>query len=132
MGGLLVVGAGALLVLDLVLLPWHRYDVDVSAADLGIDLPSFRLDRTGVQSPDAALGLAAALLAAAAVALVVLHGVRRPPQAELVAGSVALGLLMAKLFSDTAFLGIGAYAGVALGAALCLGGLLLARERGAR
>src|SRR5215213_3990393 len=93
-GEALVVAAGALLVLDLVLAPWHRLSLDVNLDQFGVELPSFRLDRRGVQNPQAFFGIASAVLASLmvihVVATKVLSSVRRADQLHLVAGAVVL------------------------------------------
>ena len=126
----IVLVAGALLAVDLVALPWHRYHLDTG--DLGLDLPTFNLERTGVQSPQAALGIAALVLAVAmavhVVVTKVIPALPRMEQVHLVAGAVVLGLVLAKLLADREFLGIGAWVGVALGAAVAYGGFALSQD----
>lgn len=121
-----------MLIADLVLLPWHHYALNVDTGGLPITLPSFALDRTGVESPDAQLGIGALLLAG----LMVMHvlaakassAVPRLAFLHLIVGPGALGLLVAKLLSDDEFLGPGAWLGVLFGAALALGGYLVSQE----
>lgn len=124
--------AGALLVADLVALPWHRYSLDLGRR--GLDVPAFNLERTGVQSPQAAFGIAALVLAAAmathVLATKVVPALPRLEQVHLVAGSLVLGLLLAKLLADREFLGTGAWVGVALGAAVAYGGFALSQDAG--
>jgi hypothetical protein len=131
-GEALVVAAGALLVLDLLLAPWHRFAIDVNLEQFGVDLPSFRLDRRGVQNPQAFFGIAsvvvAGLMVIQIVATKVLPSVRRAEQLHLVGGAVVLGLIGAKFVANNDFLGIGAWLGVALAAALAYGGFLLSQE----
>ena len=126
----IVLVAGALLAVDLVALPWHRYHLDTG--DLGLDLPAFNLERTGVQSPQAAFGIAALVIALAMAAHVlatkVVPALPRMEQVHLVAGAVVLGLLLAKLLADREFLGIGAWLGVALAAAVAYGGFALSQD----
>ena len=134
-GEALVVAAGALLVLDLLLAPWHRFAIDVNLEQFGVELPSFRLDRRGVQNPQAFFGIASAVVAALmvihVVASKVLPSVRRAEQMHLVAGAVVLGLVGAKFVANNDFLGIGAWLGIALAAALAYGGFLLSQETSA-
>ena len=124
--------AGSLLIVDLLLLPWHHYFVDVPTGDLGIELPTFSLDRTGVQTPDSNLGIAALVLAAAMVLQVLVAklspAVSSWPTFHLVAGPAALGLLVAKLLVDNHFLGPGAWLGIALGVGVAVGGYVVSQE----
>ncbi len=125
-----MVVAAALLAVDLGALPWHRYRLDTGS--LGLDLPSFHLERTGVQSPHAVFGIAAGVLAAAmavhVVATKVVPGLPRLEQLHLVAGAVVLGLLLAKLLAERELLAVGAWLGVALGAAMAYGGFALSQD----
>ena len=135
-GEVTVVVAGALLVLDLLVAPWHRFAIDVSELKkFGIEVPSFRLDRRGVQDPQAFFGIASAIIAIIMVIQVVAAkltpAMPRVEQLHLVAGAVVLGLLVAKLLANDDFLGFGAWIGVALGAALAYGGFLLSQESAA-
>jgi hypothetical protein len=134
-GEVLIVAAGALLVLDLFLAPWHRFAIDVNLEQFGVDLPSFRLDRRGVQNPQAFFGIAsvvvAGLMVMQIVATKVVPSVRRAEQAHLIGGAVVLGLICAKFVANNDFLGIGAWLGIALAAALAYGGFLLSQETGA-
>ena len=127
--------AGALLAADLLLVPWHRYRLDNGLERFGVEIPSFQLDRTGVQDPYALLGIAALVVAAAMVAHVAaarLHpGVPPPGAADLIAGAVVFGLVVAKLLAHNRFLGAGAWAGVLLAAGLAAGGYALSRDTGA-
>ena len=122
--------AGLLLAADLLALPWHHYRLDM--ADLGLDVPSFNLERTGVQNPQAGFGIAAVGLAlgmAAHVLVAKLTGaLPRLEQVHLVAGAVVLGLVLAKLLADREFLGTGAWVGTALALALAYGGFALSQE----
>lgn len=131
-GETLVVVAGALLLVDLLLAPWHRFAVDVNLQQFGVELPSFRMDRRGVQNPQAFFGIAAAVVAALMVIQIVaskaLSSVPRAEQVHLVAGAVVLGLLVGKLMANNDFLAIGAWLGIALAAALAYGGFLLSQE----
>jgi hypothetical protein len=134
-GEALVVAAGALLVLDLLLAPWHRFAIDVNLEQFGVELPSFRLDRHGVQNPQAFFGIASAviatLMAIHIVATKLVPTVPRFEQLHLVAGAVVLGLVVAKLLANNDFLGIGAWLGIALAAVLAYGGFLLSQETSA-
>lgn len=128
----LVVVAGILLIADLVLLPWHHYALNVNTGDLPIELPTFALDRTGVESPDAQLGIGALVLAGVMVVqLLAAKATSAVPKwafLHLIVGPAAFGLLAAKLLSDDQFLGAGAWLGQLLGAALALGGYFFSQE----
>ena len=129
-GEVVIVVAGVALAAALVLLPWHRYHLDVG--DLGVDLPEFNLERTGVQTPQAGFGIAAvgiALgMAAHTLAAKLVPALPRLEQVHLVAGAVVLGLVLAKLLADREFLGTGAWVGTALAFALAYGGFVLSQE----
>ena len=131
-GEALIVVAGAFLVADLLLLPWHHYFVDVDTAGIGIELPTFSLNRTGVQTPDSNLGIAALVLTTAMVFQVIVAKVhpriRMWPTFHLVIGPAALGLLVAKLLADDSFLGAGAGLGIALGVGVAVGGYVVSQE----
>ena len=131
-GEVIVAVAGALLVVDLLVAPWHDYSVDVDLEQFGVELPSFHLTRRGVQDPQAFFGIASAVVAAVMVVQIVAakvsSAVPRAEQLHLVAGAVVLGLVVAKLISNNDFLAIGAWLGIALAAALAYGGFLLSQE----
>lgn len=135
-GERIVAVAGALLVADLLVVPWHSFGVDVSELEqFGIQLPGFDLQRRAVQDPQAFFGIASAVLAGLMVIQIVAFkissAVPRAEQLHLVAGAVTLGLVVAKLMANNDFLALGAYLGVALGAALAYGGFLLSQETAA-
>jgi hypothetical protein len=115
-----------------VLAPWHRFGIDVNLEQFGVELPSFRLDRRGVQNPQAFFGIASAVVSALMVLQIVAakvsSAVPRAEQIHLVAGAVVLGLIVAKLLANNDFLGPGAWVGTALAAALAYGGFLLSQE----
>ena len=129
-GEIVIVVAGLLLAADLVTLPWHRYHLDME--DLGLQLPAFNLERTGVQSPQAAFGIAAVGIALGMVVHTLLAkfvpAVPRLEQVHLIAGAVVLGLVLAKLLADREFLGTGAWVGTALAFAVAYGGFALSQE----
>lgn len=131
-GEVLVVVTGALLVVDLLVAPWHHFAIDAGLEQFGIDLPEFSLDRRGVQDPQAFFGIASAVLASLMVVQVVAAkvstAVPRWEQVHLIAGPVVLGLIVAKLMANNDFLGYGAWAGIALAAGLAYGGFLLSQE----
>ena len=131
-GEWVVVVAGTLLVVDLAVAPWHHVRLDPGLEQFGINLPGLTYDRRAIQDPQAFFGRAALVVAAAMVLQVVaaklVASVPRWEQVHLVAGPVALGLLIAKLIANNDFLGFGALAGTALGALLAYGGFLLSQE----
>lgn len=126
---------GVALVADMVALPWHRYSLDLSAQRFGVEVPSFRIDRTAVQNPFALLGIAAMVVAVLMVAATVgpklWPSLPRPGPLHLVGGAVLLGLVVAKLLAENDFLGSGAYLGTVLAALVAYGGLVLSQEAAA-
>lgn len=134
-GEVIVVVAGTLLVVDLLVAPWHDFSIDVNLEQFGVELPSFHLTRRGVQNPQAFFGIASAVVAALMVVQIVAAkvsaAVPRAEQLHLVAGAVVLGLIVAKLITNNDFLAIGAWLGIALAAALAYGGFLLSQETSA-
>ena len=134
-GERIVTTAGVLFSANVLLLPWHHYSLDLSGNRFGVDVPSFRIDRTGVQNPYALLGMAALAVAIAMVILTVSAKLRpavpRRGQIHVVAGAVVLGLVVAKLLANHDFLGIGAWFGLALALGLAYGGYSLNQEANA-
>jgi len=126
-GDKIVAGAGLLLVIDLLILPWHHFTVR------GI----LSVSRTGVQSPNSFYGVLAMLLALVMVAQVVvskLTTAKLPDipvpwaQVHLIAGIAVLALLLLKLLVETSYLGFGAFLGLILAAALAFGGFTINQE----
>lgn len=129
-GERLVLVAGIALIADLVLLPWHS--VDLGPLNLRIDTT-----RSGVESPNAAYGIGAALLTALMVAQIAIGRMTAarlpdPPlpwsQLQLVAGVFVAVLLAFKLLRETAYLGYGAYSGILASLLVAYGGYTIARE----
>ena len=125
-GEKVVVIAGALLVIDLLFLPWH---------DFGNQF--IRITRTGTQTPNSFWGVMALVVTAAMVALVVVSRftTAKTPQlpvptgqAMFVAGIVVAALLFLKIAVETSSLGIGAWLGLLLGGAVAYGGSLMRKE----
>jgi hypothetical protein len=121
---------GVLLLLDVLILPWHR--ISIGAGVFGIDV-----NRTGVQSPNGFYGLLIALVAVAVVARIVLSeftSVELPKlpvtweRADLIAGVAAAALVLIKLIAETSYLSIGAWLAVPLAGALAYGGYLRGQE----
>jgi hypothetical protein len=127
LGDKIVLGAGGLLILDLLFFPWHKISV-ASIVDV---------NRTGVQSPNSFYGVLALLLVLVMVAQVVvskLTGAKLPeipvpwPRVHLIAGVAVFVLLLLKLLVETRFLGFGAFLGLILAAAVAFGGYTISRE----
>ena len=129
-GERIVVVTALLLAADLFFLPWHHFSLDFG--QLGVQVPSFSFERTGVQDPRAAFGIAATVIALGMaihmVATKLSAAVPRLDQFHLIAGAVVLGLLLAKLIADRQFLGIGAWVGTGLAVGLAYGGYDLSQE----
>ncbi|MFP5378650.1 MAG: hypothetical protein ACLGHP_02650 [Vicinamibacteria bacterium] len=127
-----VLVAGALLIVDLLVLPWH--DVPFNDAERrAAVLLGFDPTPTGVQAPDSGYGIAAVAftaLLAAHVALTRLLGVRVPqpgvPWAMIhqLAGVFVLVVLVFKLLRETAYLGVGAYLGLLAAMFVAYGGVV--------
>jgi hypothetical protein len=131
-GELVVCVAGALLVLDLFLLPWHHFALNLDLEKFGVKVPAFSYDRNGVQNPHAFFGVAALVVTVGMmlqiVAAKVSAAVPRLEQIHLIAGPVVLGLLTAKLLANNDYLGRGAWIGMLLAAAVAYGGFALSQE----
>lgn len=128
LGEKIVGGAGIVLVLDLLLFPWHK-----------IDLGIVSVSRSGIESPNGFWGILAMLVAIAMVAVVVvtrLTSATMPDlpiplgQAMFFAGIAVVVLLFIKLILETSFLGFGAYLGLLLGGTVAYGGFLMRKEAG--
>ncbi|MDQ6725661.1 MAG: hypothetical protein M3066_05795 [Actinomycetota bacterium] len=133
-GEAFILAGAVLLIADLILLPWHHYALHVDVSGLGITLPRFSYNRTGVQSPHAVLGELAVIIAALMAVQVVAVKAQPVPalvrltQLQLVAGPGALALLISKFFSDDAFLGAGAWLALLFGVILAIGGYLRSQD----
>lgn len=124
LGEKIVGGAGIVLVLDLLLFPWHDFVL---------------LTRTGIQSPNSFWGILALLVTIAMVAVVILTRfttTKLPDlpvplgQAMFFAGCAVAGLLLLKLVVETRLLAFGAFLAVLLGGAMAYGGFLMRKEAG--
>ena len=128
----IIATSGVLLAADLVLLPWHRFSLDLPTEQFGVQVPSFRIDRTGVEEPYALFGIAASVIAVGMVVHVLMASrtaaAPRPGPVHLIAGAVVLGLVAAQLLANPDFLAIGAWAALALAFAVAYGGFALAQE----
>ncbi len=125
-GEKIVLAAGAVLLIDLLFLPWHK-----------IDLGIFTVSRSAVESPNAFWGVLALLVTAAMVAVVVVTrftAAKLPDvpvpwgQAMFIAGAAVAALLLLKLVLETSALGIGAWLGILLGGGMAYGGFLMRNE----
>lgn len=128
MGEKIVGGAGILLLIDLLFLPWHK-----------IDLGIISVSRSAIESPNGFWGALALLVTIAMVAVVVLTrftSTKLPDlpiplgRAMFFAGIAVVALLVIKLIVETDFLGFGAWLGLLLGAAVAYGGFLIGKEAG--
>lgn len=118
--------ASALLVIILLVFPWHSIDVGFAS-----------FSRRAIQSPNALWGWLALLLAAAVLAQLIVRKFTTAQLPELPIswddaqfyGSIATGVLVfIKLISETEFLGFGAWLGVLCGIAVIVGGVMAKRE----
>lgn len=120
-------GAGTVLVVDLLFLPWHSFEVGVASVTWA-----------AVEREGAILGVGSLLLTVAVVALTLLRIARpevelpdlpvSPDRAVFVAAAAVLGTLVLKLVLQTQSLGVGAWLGVLLAGTMALGGHLRLRE----
>ncbi|MEA2685610.1 MAG: hypothetical protein QOE93_805 [Actinomycetota bacterium] len=126
-GERIVLIAGILLIIDLLVLPWHNIElgglVDVN--------------RTGVQSPNAFYGVLALIITLVMVGVIVatkLANANLPDlpvpwgQVHMIGGIVVFALVLLKLIVETNFLGFGAYLAVLLAAAVAFGGYSIRKE----
>lgn len=126
LGDKILGGAGILLILDLLLFPWHS-----------IDIGRVTFTRQATESPNGFWGILALLLAIAIVAAVVVRRLTTAKLPELpIAWSMALFyaaiatlvILFIKLISETSSLGFGAWLGLLLAAAMVYGGFVASKE----
>jgi len=129
-GERIVLVAGALLIADLLLLPW--YDIDLGVLDEAVNTTA-----SGVEQPYAGYGLAAVVLTAlmiAQIALAKLLTVRMPQppvpwsQIHLILGIFVAVVLVIKLVRLTDSLGYGAYSAILAGILVAYGGYRIASE----
>lgn len=130
LGDRIVAGAGIVLFIDLLFLPWHH---------VSIGLGAFRAtaNRTAIESPNSFWGVLAFLLTAAVVAVVLLRRlstVKLPdlpvPQSQAVFyGTIGIAaLLLIKLVIETSYLGYGSWLGILLAGGMVYGGYLISKE----
>ena len=126
-GEKVVLAAGAVLLIDLLFLPWHNIDLGIIGS----------VSRSAVESPNAFWGVLALLLTAAMVAVVVVTrftSAKLPDlpiplgRAMFFAGAAVAVLLLIKLVSETDFLGFGAWLGILLAGGVAYGGFLMRKE----
>lgn len=126
----IVLGAGIVLIIDLVFLPWHS----IESVIFDVSITS-----TAIESPNSFWGVLAMLVTMAMVTVIVvtrfttakLPDLPVPlPQAMSVAGITVLALLGFKLLLETDALGFGAWLGILLAAGLAYGGAQMKKEAG--
>ncbi len=126
-----VVAAGGLLLVDLLFFPWHRV---TGAAVFGVSDAT----RTAVQTPNSLQGTIAFLVTVAMVAQILMgRSSSAGPNPKLVrlqpvAGMAVVAVLAWKLATETAFLSVGAYLGIALAVGVAYGGILIGKDTGFR
>ena len=123
LGHRIILGAGIVLIIDLLFFPWHS-------------VGPFNLQAT--DSPNAIYGILALLITLAMVVQVILDkltsvelpeiGTTPWERLHMIAGIVVGALLLLKLIVETTALGFGAWLGVLLGIGLAAGGFLLHKE----
>lgn len=130
LGEKIVLGAGAVLAIDLVALPW--FDVSVGAGPYSVSIT-----RTAIESPKGFLGLLALLGVLAMIGQIVaakFTSAKLPEvpmswgKVHMIAGFVVLGLLVVKLVTDMDYLGFGAYLAILLAGAVAFGGFTISKD----
>jgi hypothetical protein len=131
LGERILTAAGLFLLLDMLILPWHRVTIGLAG------IARVTQSRSAIESPNAFLGLLAFLLVAALVAQVILAeftSVKLPEipmswgRADLLAAGAVAALLALKLVVETSFLGVGAWLALAAAGVLVYGGVLRDQE----
>lgn len=124
----IILGAGVVLIIDLIFLPWHSVDLIIGT-----------YTRSGIESPNSFWGVVALLVTIAMVTWIVLTRfttVKVPDlpvpqsQAMFIAGIVVLAVLALKLISETDALGYGSWLGILLAGGLAYGGFQMKKEAG--
>jgi hypothetical protein len=124
-------GAGILLIIDLLFLPWHHISIDLGP------LGSVSQSYGALSTTNTFWAFLALLLAIAIVGVVVatrFTGAKLPElpvplnQAIFYASIAVLVLLLIKLVSKTDYLGFGSYLAILLAAGLAYGGFLKSKE----
>jgi len=132
-GERIVVVAGVLLILDLTILPWHRFQGTVLGTRVDVA-------RAGIESPNGGYGVFAVLLTLVMVLQVVASRFTKAqlpqpavgwPRVHLYVGAGVAIVVLLKLFAETDALSIGAYLGILLAGAVWYGGFLISRAANA-
>ncbi|MBA2283690.1 MAG: hypothetical protein M3527_04395 [Actinomycetota bacterium] len=137
LGDKIVAATGIVLLITLVVLPWHSIDLCEGLGDTGGLGISCSFKRTAIQSPNGFFGLLALLLTIAIVAAVLIRKLTTTDLPTLPVGwgkaiffgsLAALALLLLKLVIETTALGFGSYLAILLAAGMAYGGFLLSKE----
>jgi hypothetical protein len=120
----LVGGGGILLIIDLLLFPWHHESATILGATVSAS-------QTATSAPDRFWGVVAVLLAIVVVvdlALSLLRPQTQVPTTQLgramtrcVLAGLVIFFLLLKLFAHTQYLGVGAYLGFLFAIAVVVG-----------
>jgi len=137
-GEWIVLVVGLLLLVDLLLLPWHAVDLTRTQQAVA-DAVGFDPTPSAVQPPGRGYGIAAVIflivmIVQIAIARFTSLRLPEPPvpwsQIHLIAGIFVLVVLVIKLIRDTSGLGYGAYSGILGGLLVAYGGYLIASDPG--
>jgi hypothetical protein len=139
LGDKLAGGAGILLVIGLLFLPWHK--IDFGGFEVGgVDVEGESVTRTAIQSPNSFWGILALLLTILIVAVVILRKLTTVELPALGSGTVswsdvtffatiAVGvLLLLKLVVETDALGWGMWLDLIFAGVMIYGGFLIKQE----
>lgn len=130
LGEKIVLGAGAVLALDLIALPW--FDVSVGAGPYHVSVT-----RSAIEAPKGFLGLLALLGVLAMIGQIVaakFTSAKLPEigmswgRVHMIAGFAVLGLLVLKLLSDRHYLGFGAWLAILLAGGVAFGGFTMNKD----
>lgn len=136
LGDRIVAGAGILLFLDLLILPWHHVSVP-SVTVAGTKIGGGSINRTALESPNAFWGVLALLVVVVVVAAVLVSRLSTANLPELPIawnqaifyGTIAVAaLLVIKLIAETDALGFGCWLALVLAAGLVYGGFLISKQ----
>ena len=128
-GEKIVLVAGILLVLDLLLLPWHRVEGSLLGTQVDVAV-------TGTESPNGGYGVFAVLLTLVMVLQIMgakFTKAQMPqpaigwPKVHLYLGCGVMIVILLKLFAETDSLSTGAYLGILLAGAVAYGGFLISK-----
>jgi hypothetical protein len=137
-GEWIVLVVGLLLLVDLLLLPWHAVDLTAPQQQVA-DAIGFDPTPSAVQPPGRGYGIAAVVFLLVMIVQIVIARftslrLPEPPvpwsQIHLIAGIFVLVVLAIKLIRDTSGLGYGAYSGILGGLLVAYGGYLIAQDPG--